>query len=167
VNDVRLTLIRHAKAAERAEAYPDDSLRPLIPEGEQQAKRLSRLFKLLGCEFDLIFSSPYTRAAQTAEPLASCLKRSRHIQYLDSLTGADFERLFLDLHDRLTPDDQAVALVGHEPFLSGLASYLIAGSSRHAALNVKKGAFLELSGELRAGGMTLRALVPYRIYRHL
>lgn len=73
---VSLYLVRHAKAGDRREwkgPGPDHD-RPLSKKGWRQAELLvDVLVPLLGSEPARIFTSPYTRCAQTVEPLAAKL----------------------------------------------------------------------------------------------
>lgn len=155
-------LIRHAKADERGAKYPNDAKRPLIDKGVKQAQTLAKVFTALNIAFDHIFSSPYTRAAQTAKPLEACLKSGR-IQYLDSLTGSDDAGLLKDIQSH-SGKAETIALVGHEPYLGGFASFLL--GTKNLNMNFKKSAFILLSGRLEAGKMTLDMFVPYSIYKH-
>jgi phosphohistidine phosphatase len=166
MSELRLFLIRHASAAERGTAYSDDSQRPLIHKGVKQAKQLSLFFKQLDITLDRLFSSPYTRAAQTAEPLSRCLVKGRRVEYLDHLTTANYLQLIADIHEYLTQDDRVIALVGHEPFMSGLASYLLIGDEVALAIRFKKGAVMELSGALEAAQMTLCSFIPASSYKY-
>ncbi|MGL4609167.1 MAG: phosphohistidine phosphatase SixA [Trueperaceae bacterium] len=161
-----LYLIRHAQADERGPAYPDDSKRPLVDKGVKQAKALAKALKLLDIEFDGLFSSPYTRAAQTAEPLLACLKKGRHIHYLDSLTDSNYLQLLVDLKEHLAKNERVLALVGHEPYLSDLAAQLLTAKPE-PRLNFRKGALLELFGELEMGAMTLEMFLPASVYRKI
>jgi phosphohistidine phosphatase len=165
--ELRLFLIRHASAAERSSEYPDDSQRPLIHKGLKQARQLSLLFKQLDITLDRLFSSPYTRAAQTAEPLSQVLVKGRRVEYLDSLSAPNYLQLTEDIHAHLHRDDQVVALVGHEPYMSTFASYLLTGRDTVLAIRFKKGAVMELSGPLEAGQMTLYGFMPASSYKYL
>jgi 8-oxo-dGTP diphosphatase len=61
-------LVRHAKAGSRAAWGGDESLRPLVDEGWEQARTVaSRLAPLHPTR---LVSSPYLRCRQTLEPLA-------------------------------------------------------------------------------------------------
>ena len=162
----RLYLVRHASAAERGPAYPDDSRRPLVAKGEQQARALTRALRALGLSFDQLFSSPYTRAAQSAEPLAALLKKGRHVQYLDALTTSDYAQLLTDIRERLEPRDTYLALVGHEPYLSELSSYLLTGGPG-LDVHFKKAAVLVAAGRLIPGAMRLEMLVPSSFYKRV
>lgn len=165
--ELRLFLIRHASAAERSADYPDDSQRPLISKGLKQARQLSLLFKQLDITLDRLFSSPYTRAAQTAEPLSQVLVKGRRVEYLDSLSSPSHLQLTEDIHTYLNQDERVVALVGHEPNMSTFASYLLTGHDTALAIRFKKGAVMELSGALEAGQMTLCSFMSASSYKYL
>jgi phosphohistidine phosphatase len=162
-----LYLIRHAQADERGPNYPDDSKRPLIDKGLKQAKSLAKALKALGFTFDQLFSSPYTRAAQTAEPLIPRLKKGRHIHYLDTLADNTYAQLLVDVKERLGKSDSVIALVGHEPYLGELAAYLLTGENDEPKITFRKAAMLELSGELEASQMTLEMFMPASIYKNI
>ena len=158
-----LYLIRHAQAGEPGPQYPDESQRPLVDKGFEQAQTLTKVFKKLEVSFDALFSSPYTRATQTAKPLEACLKTGK-IHYLDTLATSDHEQLLEDISKHLKKSDTTLALVGHEPYLSELASYLLGTT---ISINFKKSAFMVLSGELEAGEMILEMFMPYSAYKHI
>jgi phosphohistidine phosphatase len=162
-----LYLIRHAQADERGPSYPDDSKRPLIEKGFKQVKTLGKVLKALDIEFDALFSSPYTRAAQTAEPLLPQLKKGKHIHYLDTLATDDYSQLLIDVKERLSEKDKTIALVGHEPYLGQLAANLLTGDRDEPKMNFKKAALLELSGELEVSQMTLEMFMPASIYKNI
>jgi phosphohistidine phosphatase len=162
-----LYLIRHAQADERGPQYPDDSKRPLVDKGFKQVKTLVKVLKALDIEFEALFSSPYTRAAQTAEPLLPQLKKGRHIHYLDHLATDNYTQLLIDVKERLGKNDQIIALVGHEPYLGQLAANLLTGDTDEPKLNFKKAALLELSGELDDSQMTLEMFMPASIYKNI
>ena len=168
-----LYLIRHASAGERGPRdsenlqHPDDTLRPLDPKGHKQAKTLAEVLKTLDVGFDRLFSSPYTRAAQTAESLAGRLAKGHHVQYLDALAEGDYPQLLVDLREGIKAGDETVALVGHEPFLGGFASYFLTGSPQTVSVQVRKATLLALSGSLAPGEMTLQMLLPATVYKPL
>ena len=161
-----LYLMRHARAAERGAEYPDDSQRPLVEKGHAQARTLANVFEVLEVKLDRLFSSPYVRAAQTAEPLSTCLKQGRRVQYLEALASDDYTQLLYDLRESLEFKDEVIALVGHEPYLSELASLLLI-NSRSLSVHFKKAAFMQLSGSLAPREMTLYAFVPASVYKRV
>lgn len=155
-----LYLIRHAHAGQSNHEDPNDHLRPLSRKGQGQAARLERACPLLGLRFNRLFSSPYTRAAETAAPLARHVRGGR-LEPLADLTGDDYPRLLEALGHTLKEGDITVGLVGHEPYLSGLAGYLLCGSSAALRIRFRKGMLIRLDGPLKPGQLELHsALTP-------
>jgi phosphohistidine phosphatase SixA len=68
---VRVLLVRHARAGDRADWTGDDSLRPLDKRGRKQAKALAKTLEQLGAT--RLVSSPYRRCVQTLEPASKRL----------------------------------------------------------------------------------------------
>lgn len=162
-----LYLIRHALADEQGPKYPDDSKRPLISKGHKQAQTLAKFLATDKTQFDQLFSSPYTRAAQTAEALSTLLKKGSHIHYLDELTLANYQNLIGKVKDYVGPKQKTLAMVGHEPFLSEFCSYLLTGSSSLLSSNFKKACLVHLQGSLEPATMSLSSFIPYASYKHL
>ena len=155
-----LYLIRHAHAGQAHHDDPDDHLRPLSRKGQKQAEILSETLSNLDIRFHRLFSSPYTRAAETAAPLKPHVRGGR-LELLSELTGDDYPGLVLALRETLNTRDQAVALVGHEPYLSALTSYLLCGAEDQVKVRFRKGMLVRLDGTLRAGHLELHsALTP-------
>jgi len=159
-----LTLIRHAHAGGYG-AYPDDRLRPLTDKGHKQAQALEKALRVLGVSFDRLVSSPYTRAAETAQALRS--RAAQDVEMLDDLTGDDYPQLLKNLRPRLNGEDEHVALVGHEPYLSELSAYLLTGDPQGLAVRFKKGMLVRLEGPLEPGAMTLHSALPPKLIGHL
>jgi phosphohistidine phosphatase SixA len=85
----RIYLVRHAKAADRAEWPEADELRPLTKKGRRQAEWLVRL--LHGAVVRRIASSPHVRCVQTVRPLA--LDRQLPLELAEDLAeGTPLER---------------------------------------------------------------------------
>ena len=165
-----LYLIRHAQADERgpqySPKYPDDSLRPLVTKGHKQAKALAKALGILDIKFDRLFSSPYTRALETAQPLSERLE----VETLSELTSSDYPQLWAQLVDHLGHDaerDIKVALVGHEPYLGELTSYLLTGDAYRISLRFKKATLVQLEGTLEPGMMALAMMLPASMYKKL
>jgi len=66
--DMPVFLIRHAKAGSRSAWTESDSLRPLSPEGEDQARAIADGWA--HGKPTVVFSSPRLRCVQTVRPLA-------------------------------------------------------------------------------------------------
>ncbi len=131
-----LYLIRHAIAAERGEAWPDDDKRPLTDDGIARMRKAARGLARLDVAIDVIFTSPLVRARQTADIVAGALDARPSLVTIESLApGAAHAALMADLEKQARKS--RIALVGHEPGLGELAGRLI--GSRHA-IEFKKGA---------------------------
>jgi 8-oxo-dGTP diphosphatase len=61
-------LVRHAKAGSRKNWVDDDTQRPLVKSGREQAQLLVQ--KFADVEVTRLISSPYVRCQQTLQPLA-------------------------------------------------------------------------------------------------
>ena len=150
---MNLYLLRHGLAAERdPQEFPDDSQRPLLPKGEERIRLACAALESLELSFDWILSSPYRRAAQTAEIVAAKLGLRKRLKLCDELAcGGDPKALVRYLKELLL-GPESVLLVGHEPDLSQLISWLISGDTA-VAIAMKKGglAKLEIEAELRYG----------------
>ncbi|MBI2376752.1 MAG: phosphohistidine phosphatase SixA [Deltaproteobacteria bacterium] len=114
-----LYLIRH----EDAEDSDPDEDRALTPEGRRRMARTARFLAERGEHLDLIRTSPLVRAVQTAEILANGLgvddvEIERSIASPPAIT-----RLF-DRLTRVPPGTKRLAIVGHEPTLSGVVLHM-------------------------------------------
>jgi phosphohistidine phosphatase len=142
---MNLYILRHGIATEPdARAFAKDADRPLIPEGKRKLGQIAEAMEALELSFDLILSSPYLRARQTAEIIAEALKAHKKLELSDSLTPGGSARKLVDLLNHLQPPPESVLLVGHEPYLSGLISLLVAGDASFAVV-MKKGGLCKLS----------------------
>ena len=149
---MNIYILRHGIAVEHGSPdFEKDADRPLTPEGEKQLRKSARAMKRMKLEFDLILSSPLVRARQTAEIVAGEMKARKRLEISDALTpGGDVEALVRQLNER-EPAPEGVLLVGHEPYLSRLISWLTSGGE-NTAVDFKKGGLCKLeTGQLRAG----------------
>jgi phosphohistidine phosphatase len=141
-NDMNLYIIRHAIAADEG-TYEQDSDRPLTDKGRKKMRQIAKGLRALGVEFDLILSSPYVRARETAEILSDVFKMKKEIAFSETLTPmADPDAVISEINETYSVDN--LALVGHEPHLSSLVGLL---TSENAKLDVtiKKGGVVRLS----------------------
>lgn len=139
---MKLYLVRHAIAEDSA-VYEDDSLRPLTEKGRERMKKIAAALREIGVGPDLIVSSPYVRASQTAVILAKTLKYREQIVYSDLLAPmGEAGDMIGEIKEKYSVDE--LMLVGHEPSLSSLAGVLLAGSVG-IAINLKKGGVCCLS----------------------
>jgi len=142
---MNLYLLRHGIAVEPGSpGYAKDSDRPLTPEGERKLQLIAEAMQALDLSFDLILSSPYLRARQTAELVAEVLHARKNIEFSDSLIPGGSTDKLVELLNRLKPRPENVLLVGHEPYLSGLVSRLVAGGESFSVV-LKKGGLCKLA----------------------
>ncbi len=141
---LELYLVRHGIAAERGEAYPDDSKRPLTSGGIARLRKQTRGLNALGTGFDMIITSPLARARQTADTIAQGLKTKPAVVASDSLAPAGTTAAVIQeivKHQR----KPRIALVGHEPNLGELAARLIGART---PLEFKKGGVCRIDFEV-------------------
>ncbi len=158
-----LYLIRHAIAAERGDAWPDDTKRPLTDEGIDRMRKAVRGLARLDVAIDVVCTSPLVRARQTADIVAAALDPRPALVTIEALApGGSYAALMAEIekHARRA----RLALVGHEPGLGELAGRLI--GSRHA-IEFKKGAVcrIDLDQIPPAGPGSLRWFLTPRMLR--
>ncbi len=149
---MKIYLLRHAIAAERdPDKYPDDALRPLTAIGRKKMIKVADALNNMGLQIDLILSSPFVRARQTAEIARKSLhlKKDR-LLLIDALAPAgDPGNLIAEIQGKYTVDK--LLLVGHEPDLSNLISLLLSGDTS-LSITMKKGGICCLSVDGLAAG---------------
>ena len=143
---MNLYIVRHAIAVERGTpGYEDDSARPLTENGRKKMKKIARGLNRLGIELDVILTSPYVRARDTAKILAERFDRMDQVFFSDNLIPpGNFEALVFEIHEKY--DLANVALVGHEPMLSSLISWLTTGDT-DVRITLKKGGVAYLKSD--------------------
>ncbi len=166
---MQIYLLRHAIAAERdAERFADDRIRPLTREGRARMMRGARGMKALGLRFDLILSSPLTRAIETARLVArACRPRPALKIFRPLAPGGGAGGVLAGLSGLAA--DASVILVGHEPDLSRLAGALILEHRDTLPIEFKKGGLcrIDFDGAARLGAGRLIFHLPPRVLRGL
>jgi phosphohistidine phosphatase len=136
-------ILRHGIAVERGtRGYNKDSDRPLTKEGDEKTHQIAEVLASMDLQLDLILSSPFLRAKQTAKIVADAI--GLDVTYTDFLEpDGDHKKLIAEINDEKV---QRVMLVGHEPDLSQLLSVLIAGTG-DGNIELKKGGVAKLTTE--------------------
>ena len=162
---LELYLIRHGVAEDRGEDWPDDSKRPLTPDGIAKLRKEARGLAAIGEGFDHIVSSPLVRTRQTADVFSEMLKNKPAISTADALAPAGTPAAVIQEITKHVRKAR-VALVGHEPNLGELAAQLIGA---RAPLEFKKGAICRIDFEVLPpkGVGALRWFLPPRVLRKL
>jgi phosphohistidine phosphatase len=147
-----LSLLRHGIAVDPGSpGYDEDSARPLTAKGERRMRRIAEGMLPLGLAYDLILSSPYLRARQTADIVAQILKTPDGVHLSDVLTPEGNPRQLIEAIHTDHRERQDILLVGHEPYLSRLISVLLTGNP-NLPVSMKRGGLCTLDVEtLRFG----------------
>ncbi len=136
---MNIYIIRHAWAGHGGDpAWPDDSQRPLTPEGRKRFRRMVKKLAARGFDPQIVLTSPLVRCRQTAEVVAEVVDgKPRVVEREELAPGADLD-LLLSWMEREARSRDQVAWVGHAPDVGRLASELI--SDGHGDIRFAKGA---------------------------
>jgi phosphohistidine phosphatase len=159
-----LYLVRHATAGVADPSqWPDDRDRPLTPKGVKRFTSVARRLGDLVSSVDVVLSSRFVRAWQTAEILT---KDARWPEPLacEALESGRAPAEVLQALQAYT-SASAVALVGHEPNMHELVSYLLTADTTHAQVEFKKGgvARVWIDESLRPGSAHLAWLLAPKV----
>lgn len=153
-------IVRHAVAEDKVEwamQSSDDSLRPLTAKGAAKMKKLARkYFSAIG-KVDLILTSPYVRAQQTADILHQEFSKADLKQSQWLIPTNDPSKCIANLQRQIR-SCKRVILVGHQPHLGDLISVLLTGD-KGLSIDLKKGSLTCLrfkEGKLTAASASLR-----------
>lgn len=145
---MKLYIIRHAIAMDREISEPKgikEENRPLTSEGKKNFEKSLRGLKKKIEKVDLVLTSPYLRAAATAK----IFKKVIPVGSLKSEPGLAPGKSIPALAKKISSlKNKTVAVVGHEPDLGHLASYLLT-KSNHIVVEFKKGgvARIDINGD--------------------
>ena len=161
---MKLLVIRHAIAMDRdefAELGESDDRRPLTKRGAKRMRKVAAGLHKIVDGIDVMATSPYTRAVETAEIVSN----EFGIVPADLVAALD---VHFDEYEGGAPactDNAVVAIVGHEPHLSGLVTWLMTGSN-DSRIELKKGGACMLSFDSsirRESGMLSWLLTPRQL----
>jgi phosphohistidine phosphatase len=138
---MNLYLIRHAIAEEETSSG-EDSQRELTDKGAKKMRLIAKGLRTLGVDFDLIVSSPYIRAVQTAEILSEVFKKKKFVLSDHLMPMGDIDLLIAEINEKYSVN--SLAIVGHEPYLSTFVSLLTTGGTP-IEMTFKKGGVCHLS----------------------
>ncbi len=142
---MQLYIVRHGIAIDREDPKcPPDPDRYLTEEGVEKTEQVAKGVVALGATPDLLISSPYVRAMQTAEIFAAALEYPKEkIRRTDLLLPGSEAALF---YRELAKDKQSATVFcfGHAPQLDDLIAAAL--GSKHNLTSLKKAgvALLEL-----------------------
>ena len=162
---MRLIVVRHAIAQERqetAKAGRADAERRLTRAGRARMRAGAAGLARLVERIDVLAASPLVRAAQTAEIVRKAFDGRGSggggpaVARVTALSpGKPVDAVLHWLQGQRA--DATIAIVGHEPQLGRLVSWLLSGEQQRAFVELKKGSacLLEFEGMVKAGAATL------------
>lgn len=142
---MRLLIVRHGKAEEPSMArWPDDSLRPLTDAGAERFRRsVKRIVRLAGA-CDAVITSPYERAAATAEILSDAAGWPEPVEDSQLEAGTSVREMVGTVSG--LDASGCYALVGHDPGISLCVSDLIGAPAGSIGLKPGGVALIDLVG---------------------
>ncbi len=166
---MRLLLVRHGPAVDRrawGAQGKDDRKRPLTEEGVERTRKAATGLARLVDAPDVVASSPYVRAIETARIVAEALGEgggdedgAREPERVEALAHDADPRDLLPWLEKRSGASLVVA-VGHEPQLGRLATWLLSGAARPFLGLRKAGAcLLDLGDDPKPGTARLLWLV--------
>jgi phosphohistidine phosphatase len=152
-----LLIVRHGVAEDKeafAKTGKSDDERPLTDKGRKKMRRASRGLCAITPRIGLLVTSPLTRARETAAYIAGAYDMDVG-DVADVLRPESSYDAFLEWL-RPRAKKSPVCIVGHEPHLSGLASWLISGA-KESRMELSKGGacLLTFDGAPKKSGATL------------
>lgn len=154
---MQLLLIRHGIAEDftLTHSHQSDAERALTSEGKAKMQKVAKGLAQQIENINYLIASPYVRAQQTADILATSFSHATRETLTLLIPGGSFHGI-LDYLQQYQASD-TVALVGHETDLGELGTWLLSGH-RANWLPLKKGSvyLLEFNRHIVAGGATLR-----------
>ena len=140
---MELYVLRHAIALTAAEAgVSQDAERPLSDEGREKMKAIAGAMKKIAVEVDLVLSSPFVRARETAILAHDRMSKESCLEFSTALaSGQDSKHILEELKQRFQKT-QRITIVGHEPDLSILIGRIT--SLGRLRLEMKKAALAKI-----------------------
>lgn len=152
-----LYLLRHADAEASAES---GAARALTEKGVEQAKRVGRFCRKNELKPDMILSSPFRRAEQTAKLAAEKMENDK-VQIAEFLaSGMQPGTAIAELKNYA--ESSSVMMVGHEPDFSSLTAKLLGTSQDRIQLKKASLTAIELDENDLSRGTLLFSL-PVRL----
>ena len=120
--------MRHGYAGNRLPDPREDTKRELTVSGKKEVVEIAKSLKKLGVKFNVIFSSPFTRAFQTAQIIAEEYKLTEQIEQSEELKPDGSKGSLYNKLSKLSIDS-VILIVGHEPYLSGMINDIISNDN--------------------------------------
>ena len=132
-----LFILRHGDAGNRLSDPIKDTKRQLTVSGKKEVVEIAKSLKKLGVKFNIIFSSPLSRAFQTAKIIAEEYKFTKQIEQSEELKPNGSKDFLYNKLNKLNIDS-VILIVGHEPYLSSMINDIIANNKNSNNIILKK-----------------------------
>jgi phosphohistidine phosphatase len=137
---MQIYLCRHG-IAETGRKNQSDADRALTDEGKKKLRSVFETARAAGAAPELILTSPYLRAVETARIAAEVLGYKGALVPCPEITPDGESEKAWDVI-RTHSDAASLLLASHEPILGYLAAYLVGGPA--TMFDVKKGALIRI-----------------------
>ena len=165
---MKLILFRHGLAVEHDDyikTNQDDSLRPLVLKGKRRTMTMAKHLQSRIGSVDMIVSSPYVRAKQTAEILKRVLQPKKYFECVELIPSAP-PMAFASWLRANAALATKIIVVGHAPQLNTFASWSLSGQLENF-IDIKKSGMLGLEIEnfqnYVSGQAELKFLLSYSL----
>jgi phosphohistidine phosphatase len=105
-----------------------DTKRQLTVSGKKEVVEIAKSLKKLGVNFNVIISSPLTRAFQTAKIIAKEYNLTEQIEQSEELKPNGSKDSLSNKLSKLSIDS-VILIVGHEPYLSSMINDIISNNA--------------------------------------
>ncbi|RYZ64165.1 MAG: hypothetical protein EOP05_22465 [Proteobacteria bacterium] len=163
---MKLLIVRHAIAVDRADHQGEEDHRPLTIEGLRKMRKNARGLSIISERPAALITSPLTRAVQTAEVLRDTWEGLDFLVSEALRPKAKPIELVKWIRANVEEDGELICIVGHEPHLTHLIGWFLTRDFE-AALELKKGGacLLDFEGQISRGAGKLLWLATPSLLR--
>lgn len=155
-------LIRHAEA-ERISPLIKDSERTITAEGKKALENAIKFWKVAISQIDILLSSPYLRAKQTAEIVSENFGLTDKFFVDNKLAPGCKTKDIIELANMFKVED--IAFVGHQPDLSEHLEALISDQNINISFKPATIAKINFEGKVKPQRGTLKYLLPPKFFK--
>ena len=127
---MNIFILRHGDANAGTKVM-DDFKRPISDVGVKESEYIAKMLSVFEITFDCVFSSPLTRAKQTAE-IAIKSQKVRIVEVNELKPEGNVEQIAKILSEQ--KENSTILLVGHSPLLVDLIGYVTGSASGSVSL---------------------------------
>ena len=157
---MNLFLIRHS-IAERPSPSKSDLNRELTTEGINLILKSSKFLKMFVPDLELILSSPYIRAFQTAEIISNSFDNKVKLIKENNLAAGCSTSSLIEVISSY--DEQNIAVVGHQPDISNHISNLTSNGNVNLVFKPATIAKIIFESKIGYGRGILEMLIPSEV----